>query len=113
MSATGTMQIILGLIALNYRVISDRLFTALVFTAVATSLAAAPLIRLFLKSDRKMSLLDLINGKLYAPGLEAVTPEGAITELAGRAAKRAGLPGGPHRREGDGEGKTDEHRDRR
>lgn len=92
MSARGAMEIILGIIGRNLNIINDATFVAIVIMAVVTSLSTAPLIRLFLKSDRKMSLLDLIEAKLYVARLEADTPAGAIDELANRAAKQTGLP---------------------
>ena len=91
MSATGTMQIILGLIARSYGVIGDGLFAALIFTALVTSVASAPMVRAFLGSRRTMRLTDFIDGKLFVPSLASSTAEGAIGELAEAAAKRAGL----------------------
>ena len=51
MSARGAMEIIIGMLALQYRMISDETFVAFVIMAIVTSLLCAPLIKIFLKPE--------------------------------------------------------------
>ncbi len=92
MSATGTMQIILALIAMNYRLIGRDIFASLVFVAVFTSLVGSPLMRLFLKSKKTMNLLDFTEKRLFISSLASRNREGAIAELVAKAALKTGVP---------------------
>jgi len=82
MSATGTMQIILALIAMNYRLIGGEIFASLVFVAVITSLTSSPLMKLFLRSEKAMNLLDCTEKRLFVPALVSRDRDGVIGELA-------------------------------
>jgi Kef-type K+ transport system membrane component KefB len=57
MMAKGTMGIILGLLALEKRVISETLFVAIVVTSLITSMMSGPLMQLALKKNRDAALL--------------------------------------------------------
>lgn len=51
MNARGAMEIILGLIALENRLIDEKLFVALVIMAIVTSMSSGPLMKWALKPD--------------------------------------------------------------
>jgi Kef-type K+ transport system membrane component KefB/mannitol/fructose-specific phosphotransferase system IIA component (Ntr-type) len=91
LSARGAMEIILGLYAMKYAVISEETFVSIVVMALATSLISAPLIRVFFKTEKKLSLMDLLETRLFIPALDADSPEGAIRRLAAAAALKTGL----------------------
>ncbi len=91
MSARGAMEIILGQLALNQGLITEKLFVAIVVMAIATSLIAGPAMQAVLRRKTKKRLSDLVSDKLFAEDLAGRTPEAAIAELAGRAAPVAGL----------------------
>jgi Kef-type K+ transport system membrane component KefB len=55
MMAKGTMGIILGLLALQKRVISETLFVAIVITSLVTSMMAGPLMQRVLRTRQKRS----------------------------------------------------------
>src|SRR5690606_35733026 len=48
MNARGAMEIILGLLALQYGVIQEEMFVALVVLALLTSIVSGPMMRLFI-----------------------------------------------------------------
>jgi Kef-type K+ transport system membrane component KefB/mannitol/fructose-specific phosphotransferase system IIA component (Ntr-type) len=93
MNSQGAMGIILGLLALNFGVISRRLFVALVIMAIVSSMMSGPMVRLILKPARKRRLGDALSNKLFLRNLTAATPRNAIHEMAMAAAGVAGMNG--------------------
>lgn len=93
MNARGAMEIILGLLALQYGVISERLFVALVIMALVTSLMSGPAMQRLLKSKQPRRLIDFLSAKTFITRLQATSCEAAILELAHAVAAQAGLPG--------------------
>ena len=91
MNARGAMEIILGLLALQYGVIQDEMFVALVVLALVSSILSGPLMSHFIDRPKEWKLEDLLNTKLFIPELEATTRDEAIRELAEVAAAYAGL----------------------
>lgn len=91
MSATGTMQIILGFIALQYNIIARDLFTSLVITAIITSLVAAPLMKKFIKTATTMDILELFHRQLFLFLSENIRAEEAIEILSQKAALKTKL----------------------
>ena len=91
MNARGAMEIILGLLALQYGVIQADMFVALVVLALLSSIVSGPLMKKFIDQPKEWKLEDLLNAKLFVPELEARTWEEAIRELSAPAAEAAGL----------------------
>jgi Kef-type K+ transport system membrane component KefB len=91
MNARGAMEIILGLLALQYEVIQEEMFIALVVLALASSLVSGPFMRLFIQRPKEWKLEDLLAAPLFIPRLQAATREEAIAELARPAGRAAGL----------------------
>ena len=92
MSARGAMEIILGQLALNQGLITEKLFVAIVVMAIVTSLIAGPAMKAVLRIKARRKLTDLTSEKLYVDELRTDTARGIIAELAERAAPTAGLP---------------------
>jgi Kef-type K+ transport system membrane component KefB/mannitol/fructose-specific phosphotransferase system IIA component (Ntr-type) len=90
MNARGAMEVILGLLALQFGLIRAPMFVALVFMSMVTSLVSAPAIHYVLQRRRAVSLKDSISGKLFIPKLSAETRSGAIRELCELAASTLG-----------------------
>ncbi len=57
MNSRGTMEIILGLIALQYGLIHANVFVALVIMAIITSISSAPFMKYFLRAEESLSSL--------------------------------------------------------
>ena len=91
MNARGAMEIILGLLALQYGVIQDEMFVALVVLALASSIVSGPMMRLFVTQAKEWRLEDLLLAGSFLPALQGTTRAEAIRELAQTAAAAAGL----------------------
>lgn len=94
MSARGAMEIILGQIALNYGLITDKLFVAIVVMAIVTSVIAGPLMQKALGLRQGKRLLDVLAGKNYMGTVKAGTRDAAIRELSSFAAGALNLDAG-------------------
>lgn len=90
MNARGTMEIILGLLALQYGVINDRLFVALVVMALVTSMMSGPALQRVLKRRKPWKVADMLSAKTFVRPIQASERHAAIKELATVAAKAAG-----------------------
>jgi Kef-type K+ transport system membrane component KefB/mannitol/fructose-specific phosphotransferase system IIA component (Ntr-type) len=82
MNARGAMEIILGLLAREAGVITDRLFVALVIMALATSASSGYFIQRILGARARRGLADFIAGGRYCQQLAATDRRAAIDELA-------------------------------
>jgi len=91
MNARGAMEIILGLLALQYGVIQEEMFVALVVLALVSSIISGPLMNKFIDRPKEWKLENLLNTRLFIPDMKATTREEAIRELARPAAEAAGL----------------------
>jgi Kef-type K+ transport system membrane component KefB/mannitol/fructose-specific phosphotransferase system IIA component (Ntr-type) len=93
-SATGAMGIILGTMALEAGIIRQRLFVALVVTAIVTSGLSGPLIRRTLRRRQPYRILTFLSSKMFIRNLCAESRLDAIRELAAIAAQQARLDAG-------------------
>lgn len=92
LNARGAMEIILGLLALQYGLIGPRLFVALVVMALLTSMISGPAMARLLQRRSPRRLFHFINAKTFLNHLQSTTRRGAIRELAEAAAAATGLP---------------------
>lgn len=91
MNARGAMEIILGLLALQYGVIGEDMFVALVVLALLSSIISGPLMNRFIHQPKEWKLEDLLVTGHFIPALDTDTREEAIRELSEIAATAAGL----------------------
>ena len=82
MCATGAMGIILGTLALDAGIIRQRLFVALVVTAIVTSGLSGPLIRRALSRRQARRILAFLSPKMFVLKMNAVSRKEAIRELS-------------------------------
>ncbi|MCZ7581920.1 MAG: cation:proton antiporter [Deltaproteobacteria bacterium] len=94
MNARGAMEIILGLLALRYRVIEERMFVALVVMALVTSMAGGVMIERVLKRRRPVRFVDVLHAKGFVSPLRATDFSGTVEELSRVLSQAAGLPPG-------------------
>jgi Kef-type K+ transport system membrane component KefB/mannitol/fructose-specific phosphotransferase system IIA component (Ntr-type) len=73
MNARGAMEMILGLLALQYGLIRETMFVALVVMALFTSLVSAPAIHFLIGRRRSLTLKDVVTSKLFLPDIPART----------------------------------------
>lgn len=91
LNARGAMEIILGLLALHYGVIDERLFVALVVMALVTSLMSGPAMQWLLRLKKPRRFLDYLRPRAFFFNLKAGSRDEAIDELAGPLASVIGL----------------------
>lgn len=82
MNARGAMEIILGLLALDYGVIDQPMFVALVIMALATSMTSGTLMQRVLKRQAVVNFADLLNARCFVRSMKAQDRRGAIAELS-------------------------------
>jgi Kef-type K+ transport system membrane component KefB/mannitol/fructose-specific phosphotransferase system IIA component len=81
LNARGAMEIILGLVALQYGIITEKLFVALVIMAVVTSMMSAPIIQWLLRRKRARRFIEFLPVKSFVRVLHARSRDDAIAEL--------------------------------
>lgn len=88
MNAHGAMEIILGLLALEYGLIGERTFVALVIMAIVTSVISGPLMSVYAERLRKLRTLKGLLSPASVYITEARTKDEVIRELCKKAAAR-------------------------
>ena len=91
MNARGAMEIILGLLALEYGLINESLFVALVIMAIGTTMLSGPMMEWFIREKKPLKLAALLKPGGFVKSLKGAIPQDVITELAEYAAKDTGL----------------------
>jgi mannitol/fructose-specific phosphotransferase system IIA component (Ntr-type) len=91
MNARGTMEIVLGTLALESGLISEPLFEALIVMALVTAVLPGPALQFLLKRRRRAAVVDFLSAKTFTATLAATDRWNAIRELAVAAADSAGL----------------------
>lgn len=91
MNARGAMEIILGLLALQYGVIHERLFVALVIMALVTSMLSGPMIQHILGRTKTRKLAAYLTARAFLNPLLAHGQHEAIEVLAQVASTVSGL----------------------
>jgi mannitol/fructose-specific phosphotransferase system IIA component (Ntr-type) len=82
----GEMQIIIGMLALEYGVISPPVYVAIVFGAIITSVVSGPLMSRLLHRIEKIDWLAFLPVDHILPDLHAATRDEAIARLCAKAA---------------------------
>lgn len=91
LNARGAMEIVLALLAMQYGVIGERLFVALIVMALVTSIIAGPLMQRVLRRKKASRFRDFLTIRGFLPQLRAGTCREAIDELAEAVAPDTGL----------------------
>ncbi len=91
MNARGAMEIVLGTLALQYKLINEKVFVALVVMALITSLISGPAMQRLLRLKKPRRLTDYSGPRAFLNPVPADHRRGAIRALAESAAAAAGL----------------------
>ena len=91
MNARGAMEIILGLLALKYGLINERLFVALVVMALATSLMSGPILQHVLRLKKPHRFTKFTSSRTFINRLKSRSRVEAVIELAELAAIVCGV----------------------
>lgn len=81
LNARGSMEIILGLVALQMGLIDERLFVALVIMALVTSMMSGPLMQFFLGRRRPHRFARYLSPRSFISPLLALDRRAVFTEL--------------------------------
>ncbi|MBN1974591.1 MAG: cation:proton antiporter [Sedimentisphaerales bacterium] len=87
----GAMEIVVGILALEYGVISEPIFVAIVFGAVISSIILGPSLAYSIKRRPQISVLEFFSRTDIIPSIKAHTREHAIEELADLAAEHESI----------------------
>lgn len=91
LNARGAMEIVLALLALQYGVIGEDLFVALVFVALATALMAGPMIQWTLSRKQPARFRRYISSKTFLPELSLSNRQEVIQMLSAAASSATGV----------------------
>jgi Kef-type K+ transport system membrane component KefB len=87
----GEMQIVIGILALEARVVSEKVFVAIVAGAVLSSMIAGPWMKHAIRRLRRLDWTELLSPQAVLTELPPESPDDAICRLAQLAAAAAGL----------------------
>jgi mannitol/fructose-specific phosphotransferase system IIA component (Ntr-type) len=91
MNSRGTMEIILGLLALEYGLIGEDLFVALVVMAIGTAMLSGPVIEHLVQEKRPLRLSSLLKPSGFKPECLSISRREVIMELSALAGHETGL----------------------
>lgn len=91
MNARGSMEIVLGLTALQHGIIDERMLVALIVMALLTSVMSGPLIQRALGRSRPRRFPRLLSPRAFVPRLAASDRRGVVRELAQALARAHAL----------------------
>lgn len=84
----GVMEIVIGLLALQYGLITESLFIALIFAAIASSILLGPWLSYAIKKRKEVSVLEFFSYRAINEEINAVERDAAIWELCSLAAEQ-------------------------
>ena len=87
MNARGAMEMILGLLALQYGLIRETMFVALVIMALLTSMLSGPSLNLLIRRRRTIRLKDAVSNKLYFPNIDRRSKRDVLQQMCAAAAE--------------------------
>lgn len=90
MNARGAMEMILGLLALQYGLIRESMFVALVIMALLTSMLSGPSLHFLIRRRRTIRLKDALSNKLYFPNIDRRTKREVLQQMCTAAAESVG-----------------------
>ncbi len=88
----GSMEIVLGMLALRYNLISESIFVAIIFGAVTSSLILGPWLRYSITRRKEISILEFFSRREIIAELKTIDREDVIDELCRVASEQVGMP---------------------
>lgn len=82
LNARGAIEIVFGLLALQYGLINQRMFVALVVMALVTSIMSGPLIQFVLKHKKSRRFIDFTSSRAFIKSLTSENKKDVIKELS-------------------------------
>jgi mannitol/fructose-specific phosphotransferase system IIA component (Ntr-type) len=87
-TAGGVMEVVIGLLALQYNLITESLFVALIFAAIVSSILLGPWLSYAIKRRKEISVLEFFSFRAITFELNAIERDAAIWELCDLAAEQ-------------------------
>jgi len=88
----GEMQIVVSILALEYGLITETVFVAIIFGAVFSSIILGPCMSFSLKKRKEVSIEEFFSRRAILTELKASTPSDAIRELSIAIAAQENMP---------------------
>jgi Kef-type K+ transport system membrane component KefB/mannitol/fructose-specific phosphotransferase system IIA component len=88
----GAMEIVVGLLALQYHLITDTVFVAIVCGAVISSALIGPWFSYSLKRRKEISILEFFSRRTVIDAVKSGERDGAIHELCAAAGEQDNMP---------------------
>ncbi len=88
----GAMEIVIGLLALEYNLITEPVFVAIVFGAVVSSVILGPWLSYSVKKRKAISILEFFSRRAVIPELKVSDRDRAILKLCETAAELEDIP---------------------
>ncbi|MBU1863423.1 MAG: cation:proton antiporter [Candidatus Omnitrophica bacterium] len=88
----GEMQIVVGILALEYGLIKEPVFVAIVFGAIFSSVIIGPWMSHALNKRKKINILEFFGKRTIVPQLKAIDRDDAIRELSELIAEQENMP---------------------
>lgn len=88
----GSMEIVLATIALNYRIISEPMFVAIIIGGVLAAIIIGPWLKFSLCRRRSISALEFFGRREIIAQLKSGQRDSAIAELCQLAAEQGNMP---------------------
>jgi Kef-type K+ transport system membrane component KefB/mannitol/fructose-specific phosphotransferase system IIA component (Ntr-type) len=88
----GTMEVVVGIIALEYNLITEKVFVAIIFGAVFSAVILGPWMSYLLKKRKEISVLEFFSARGIIGEIRAQERDDAIRELCDVANGQGNLP---------------------
>jgi len=88
----GSMEIVIGILALKYNLISQTMFVAIVFGGLISSAILGPWLKKTICGRKEISALEFFSRREIVPELMAVDRDSAIRELCSVASEQGNMP---------------------
>ena len=88
----GAMEIVVGLLALEYNLITEPIFVAIVFGAVISSVILGPWFNYSIRRRKEVSILEYFSARGVVSSAKHNSRDKAIEELCGIAVNQSDLP---------------------
>ncbi|MFH1941238.1 MAG: cation:proton antiporter, partial [bacterium] len=85
----GAMEIVVGVLALEYRLITESIFIAIVFGAVVSSILLGPWLSYSIRRRKEISILEFFSHRMVLENIKSDKRESAIVELCQKAVEEA------------------------
>lgn len=88
----GSMEIVIGILALKYNLISQAMFVAIVFGGLISSVILGPWLKKTICGRKEISALEFFSRREVVPEIMAVDRDSAIRELCIVASEQGNMP---------------------